>query len=770
MRIPLSVFAILGATTLMAQSFFVKGPENSKPYEQTAIKEIQEYLDKRIGGNKLIIGGKTPVTFQVGDTELAKQQKCLSTELEDERWIIRSVGDQILINGGGTRGALYATYHFLEDYCDIHWWSDFEEHIPEPSSLELPSLDVTGKPAFLSRDIYRSPKEQGPNGDLTAIRVRLNRNGGNAFSLLPIEYGGAFTCGSPWHVHTFNEYVPFGRYGKEHPEYFSLVNGKRVGGQMQGQLCLSNPNLRQLFLTKLLHYIETDRKTAAAKGLPPPQIYEVSQNDNHHRCTCENCRAEEEKYNPSGFYLNFINWLASEIVKTYPDIFIRTLAYHYTAETPKGGVRAADNVIVRLCDTRTNQAASILAPENQKYLRQLQSWKNYAKHLHIWDYAIAFTDGVTGFPFASELNYGDLHRIYHENNVTGVFWEHERPHCGDFYELKYFLESKLLENPYQDINKLTALFMDRYYGGAAELLTQYRNEVGEARRRNGGYIGTYPPPVAFSFIENNDIIRFQKFFDEAEKMVESDPIRLARVRHARAGLDKLTCTRVQPFIYHGKKTVVDALPRTFCNEAYRRVASHEENWLRHWSNNEEMISKHREELEAMRKTIALEPITNVLPLPEELQGRLCHDFYPQHFQSHAKEHVKLVDDPDSPVGKAMRSDVDSNNRQHYDLPFEFGVFDTIERITTFSPKFDKPIGVGYNWYRMGKTVRLPFHSFIWMTRAWTTQLPSAHSYIYGREFEIWVSVKFTGPKFFADSNDGNFIYIDRVLLVSPQTK
>ena len=132
--------------------------------------------------------------------------------------------------------------------------------------------------------------------------------------------------------------------------------------------------------------------------------------------------------------------------------------------------------------------------------------------------------------------------------------------------------------------------------------------------------------------------------------------------------------------------------------------------------------------------------------------------------------MKLVDDPDSPVGKAMRSDVDSNNRQHYDLPFEFGVFDTIERITTFSPKFDKPIGVGYNWYRMGKTVRLPFHSFIWMTRAWTTQLPSAHSNIYGREFEIWVSVKFTGPKFFADSNDGNFIYIDRVLLVSPQTK
>ncbi|MBO7090486.1 MAG: hypothetical protein J6W23_01785, partial [Victivallales bacterium] len=117
MRFTWSLLALLGMPSLMmAQSYFIKGPENPKPSERTAIQEMTEYLARRIGDKTLSIGGKTPVTFQIGDTELARLQKCLSSELEDERWVIRSVGDQVLINGGGTRGVLYATYHFLEDF------------------------------------------------------------------------------------------------------------------------------------------------------------------------------------------------------------------------------------------------------------------------------------------------------------------------------------------------------------------------------------------------------------------------------------------------------------------------------------------------------------------------------------------------------------------------------------------------------------------------------------------------------------------------------
>ena len=760
MKYYLSFLLLMGTASVMAQSFYVKGPVSPKPYEKTAIQEMSDYLAKRIGEHKLVIGGKTPVTFQIGDTDLAKQQKCLSTELEDERWVIRSIGDQILVNGGGSRGALYATYHFLEDFCDIHWWSDYEEHVPAQSSLTLPALNATGKPVFLYRDIYRS--SMGPDNNRTAIRVRLNRNGGEGLALLPLELGGSFAYGNPGHCHTFDKYIPFDKYGKTHPEYFSLINGKRVGGQTQGQLCLTNPDLKQMFLTQLLAYIESDKAEAAKKNLPPPRIYDVSMNDNNFRCTCDACKAEEAKYNPSGLYLNFVNWIAEEVSKKHPGLYISTLAYFFSEPPPLGGVRAADNVIVKLCDTKTNQAASILEPENKVFYDFLTKWKNHAKNLFIWDYAITFTGGVTGFPFASEFHYGDLYRTYHENNVTGIFWEHERPHCADFFELKYFVETKLFEDPYQDVNKLIGLFMDKYYGTAATPILEYRKGLDEVRKANKGFINWFPAAGAFSYIRDKDIIRFQGLFDEAEKAVANDPVRLRRVYHARVALDRLTCLRSTPLIYHGKTQKKSEITKELAAEAYKRVAERRADWIKDWQNNEGLLKQFENEL----KNLSVE--VKELPPPKELQGRSFFDFYPQHLQSHDK-FVIIVDDKESPTGKAMRTDVDTNKMKRYDLPFIIGVYDVKNTKGVISKTFGAPIGKGYNWYKLGSTI-MPKDGYIYLTRSWTTQLRTAQAEIAEKEFEIWASVKFTGPKFFQDSTDKNYIYVDRIVLIEPEKK
>ncbi len=167
--------SLLCAAALFAQNYRIVGPKEPKPHEATAIKELTEYLAKRVKGD-LTIGGKKGVTFHVGDTQLAEEKGLTSAKLPDEKWVVKSFGDDVVVNGGGLHGALYATYHFLEDYCDIHWWSDYEEHVPEASDLSLDALDTTGKPAFIYRDIYRS----FPSLDAarTAIRVRLNRNCG----------------------------------------------------------------------------------------------------------------------------------------------------------------------------------------------------------------------------------------------------------------------------------------------------------------------------------------------------------------------------------------------------------------------------------------------------------------------------------------------------------------------------------------------------------------------------------------------------------------
>ncbi len=750
-----SVLFMASTVAILAQSYSVKGPENPKPYETTAIKELTDYLAKRING-KLVIGGKSPITFMVGDTELAKSEKCLSTELEDERWVIRSVGDKVLLNGGGTRGALYATYHFLEDVCDIHWWSDYEEYIPAASPMELDALDISGKPMFLYRDIYRSHKPA--NSFITAVRNRLNRDGDTA---IPVAYGGSFTYGSPAHCHTYDRYLPFAKYGKEHPEWYSLVNGKRIGGQSVGQLCLSNSELRQTLLNKVLKTIENDKGYAKAHGFSEPRIYEVSMNDNHNRCQCDACKAEEEKFNPSGVTLNLVNWIAAEVAKRHPGLYVSTLAYFYNEPPPKGGVKAADNVIVKLCDTRTNQAASILEPENKVFMDFLTQWKADAKHLFIWDYAIVFRPYTSGLPFASELHYGDLYRTYHENNVSGVFWEHERPHLDDFQELKFFIETKLFENPYQDVGKLISTFMTRYYGPAAKLLMQYRKRVDEERRRNKGYVSWMPAVTDFAYITDADIMEFQQIFDKAEALVANDSTLFARVRHARAGLDRLNCHRRSVIVTHGmgqKNSEIDT------RAAYGRLKESWKSWIEGWA------PKHKKSMIAdMNAELELFGLSTFKPLavPKGLENRAFYDIYAPQLQSLNSDNVMLVEDAESPVGKAMRTSADYSD--YCSLPFEIGLYDTKNK-KTVAKKFPKPLGKGYNWYCLDTNAVFPKNGYMYMTRSWTTQWNTAPIEIRDKPFEIRVSVKFVGPKYFPEEKGSSFIYIDRVLFIVPENQ
>ena len=747
----LPILTMVCATSLMAQSYFIKGPETPKPYELTAIKELTDYLAKRING-KLTIGGKSPITFQVGDTELAKQHKLLSDALPEEEWHIKSVGDQIILNGGGSRGALYATYHFLEDHCGIHWWSVVEDYVPAASSLTLPALDESGKPVLIYRDMYVS--QAGPNHPQLRARVRLN--GCDGTHAKP-EFGGSFEYGLPARCHTFDRYFPAKEYLATHPEYFSLRKGKRVGGQGSGQLCITNKEMRKECLKKLMAYIKQSYDEAKAKNVPPPKVFDLSMNDNHGKCECDNCKAEEEKYNTSGLYVMFLNELAAEVAKVYPDAYLSTLAYFYNEPPPKGGVKAADNVIIQLCDTKTNQAGSILEPSNKIYHDFLSQWKNHAKHIFIWDYAIVFGNGMTGLPFASEWHYGDLFRTYHENNVSGVFWEHENPHMGDMYELKFFVEAKLMENPYLDDKQLIKTFMECFYGPAAPFITEYRRKLDDVRKQRNGDVKWFPSLASFNFISDDDIIEFEAIFDKAEAAVKGDDKLFRHVRQARCGLDRLLCMRKgRGGFYHGPALAQDS--KFNVKAAGTRLAESWPAWARQFPNGKKL------EKDVSDIIAQYSAARGMLPPPEEFKDRNYYDFYPEGFVNYSQVN-KLLDEPSSPVGKAI--EVQSETSKHYELPFAVGYYDQGHKKTLSNVTHKTPLKKGYAWYSGGK-VRIPEDGYIFVTRSWNvSQRTGAIGSLVGKEFEIYVSAKFIGPMYWKDEQGPSHIYVDRMLLVEP---
>ena len=747
LKAKIGVVVLMAAGAAFAAPYEVTGPDVPKPHEQTAIQELSAYLGKRVAGT-VRIGGRDGVVFRVGDTALARREGLLSAQLPPEKWVVRSFGNEVLLNGGGPRGALFAVYHFLEDCCGVRWWSEFEEDVPPPGPLDLPPLDLQGRPVFAYRDIYRS--QQGPKSARFERHVRMNAHGG-------ADLGGAYCFGPPNFCHTFDWYLNADRYMKDHPEWFSLRKGQRVGGQRSGQLCLTNPEVKDEMLKRLLANIEKGMERARKNGVEPPRIYDISHNDNRAYCECDRCQAAAEKYGLSGVNLNFVNALAAEVAKKYPDVLLCTWAYQYTQPVPKGGVRAADNVIVRLCDTGSNQAASIAEPDNRAYYDCVMAWSKVTKHLFVWDYAITFSKGLTGLPFPSEFHYGDLFRHYRACNVSGIFWEHEHPYKADMWELKFFLETKLMENPDLDCNALIERFMREYYGPAGGHVLAYRRYLDKIRREKHAFVSWFPQLSAFKYISDEDVAACNRMLDAAEESVAGDAKLLARVRHARLGLDRLACLRSRSVMFHapgGAGTEERKVPGL--DAAKARLRDDWPKWIAAYPRAKDLVKK---ELDVFAGIIT--PSRETFPVPEQFRDRGYYDFPAQFLSSHGKN-VTRVDDSESPVGRAMRTMADKSH--YYKLPFSGGVYDTRTKKSLGGGSFAKVAGDGYHWYRLGK-VKFSDNCYLWLTRAWTTQLRADNfSDLSGKELELWVSVKFTGPMFRPGTSGDSFIWIDRVLL------
>ena len=749
-------FACMSA--LMAQAYSIKGPSSPKPYEANAAKDLGDYLAKRIDGT-LTVGGKSPVVFHIGDTELAKSKGLLSSQLKDEEWIIKSFDNDIILNGGGTRGALYAVYHFLEDYCDIHWWNEYEEYVPKASSLSLPVLDKTGRPAFLYRDIYcyHVTNKQHPGYMPFAIRNRLNRAGDMAGTP---EFGGVFDYGPPYHCHTFLHYIPEKEFAKEHPEYFSLIDGKRMAGERY-QLCLTNLEMREIFLQRLLKSIEKGYADAARLNLVPPRLYDVSMNDvRDNFCQCPSCKAEIKQYGHSGHVLKFVNYMAENVAKKYPEIYITTLAYHACDKPPKGGVRALDNVVIKLCDTTTNQAASILEDENKTYKQFVANWKQYAKNLFIWDYSVVYPNCInTMLPYASEFHYGDLFRHYLANNVTGVFWEHEYAEKADMYELKWFMESKLMEDPRQDVEKLLELFFTRFYGAGGKYVLQYRRSLDEARKNTKSVITWVAKFNSFNYIDNDLLLKSEALFDKAEAAVADDPQALMHVRRARIGLDFIAARRSIPTFAKGIELPEMKLPLSPVDVSNRSLNAFNA-WADYFPNAKSLKDSVRawSSIDSMKHKGA--------PVPKELEERKFIDFYSMHIDNQRPYSVRADKDPESPVGDVLRIDVATNEK--YKLPLEAGFYDLGNKKSLAVKYFDKvPEGRGYHWFKL-PPVKVPFDGYAYFTRAWSIQLPIIYTSLAGRPFEVWFSAKFKGPQFHAGDKGPDCIYVDRIVLVEAE--
>ena len=679
----------------------------AEPVLQFAAKDLARCLHLLTGRNyDCVVQGEK----EAGDLVLAN-----NPSLESQQWQLKTQDGALYIYGADAVGIVYGVYTFLEKYAGCLWLAPDTEIIRPIADWQLPRLDEKQKPAFTRREMY-----VGYDYMDGVWRLRNKENNRAAYSV-------NMRVGRPRDCHTFDQYVQV----IKDPALF----GPSKDGRRSNTLCMSNPEVRRLVLAELLKNIESDR--AALAGKPAymyPLIYDLSQPDgaSGSECWCADCRKlAEDEGSYAGPNIDFVNQLARQIKKLYPELLLRTFAYSYTMKPPKN-IRADDNVIVQFCDAHLFKP---LLPGSANG-DDLQTWGRHASQKAIWSYWRTFTGPL--YPFVkSRADIAAELRFCRDNGVIHYFAENESPLSRSFAMLQHWLMLKLLENPDHDINALADKFLQGYYGKAAGLMSLYLDYLEQRQEASRAYLDR-------EFFE-----QVNAWLDEAENMLASDPLSLAHLNWERIVVDRSMYQNLAALQKAGYQADLEKISARFAKNALAQIES--------WSFNAEQKSKRLLQAKNEAALYAYFPVE----IPERFKDCEVLDLQWNQINAGGAEFVK---DPDAVCGAAF-----FNAKLSPRIPFSLGFYNNSSARgdgVSLSMQ-DIPQDEKFHLYKLGKaSIMAPL--YIHFDSSWTFRAYLQTLGIIPEEREIWVSMKFAGPHYVKGSSSDNAVLFDRVLLVKDE--
>ena len=522
----LLLLALHGQTLLAAAMIAQEGravativlPAAATPVERSAARELQEHLEKVTGAPLAI--EREPVAkagprLLVGNTAAAR---ALLPGYDPGAFaydgiLLKTVGDDLILAGHPQRGCLYAAYTFLEDSVGVRWWTSDETFIPRRPTLPLPLLDLRYAPQLRFRESYYLDAFNA----LFKTRLKGNFSSRTRYMLAPLQmvpedYGGnhrlIYFKGRNSAYHSFYELLPPKRYFKDHPEWYSEIKGQRRF--KDAQLCLTNDEMREELTKNALALLRAD---------PGADMIQISQNDGFGRCECAACLAVEQEEGGigtgSGPLLRFVNRVAEEIGREFPQVFVDTFAYQYTRKAPTR-TTPRPNVLIRLCDIECSFLQPLEgSPANGAFLRDLADWSRIAGgNLFVWDYVTSFSSYMLPHPNLRVL--APNIRTFVKHGAAGLFEQGDALcSAGDFVRLRHWVLSHLLWDPDQDENRLIDAFLAGYYGvqtGAA--LRRYLDFIHDRAEKSGVYLGCYQTNVTH-WLDADGILEATRLMDAA---------------------------------------------------------------------------------------------------------------------------------------------------------------------------------------------------------------------------------------------------------------
>lgn len=795
------LFSLLGCRTTEEKPFTVVSggkahcvialPENAGKFDRMAAEDLKNYLNRLTGAEFRIVPEEqlTERAICVGPSQAARQAGL--TDLKDEEWCIASPdGKKLILTGGRKIGAFYAAWSLLNQFgCYAITWD--QDAIPDrKDDLTYSGNFERKKPAFSGRMIAdgsvplfvktRVAPEVRKAYNRWLLRSRIN---GEQNKKNPALYTyGSFHLAQPRPFHSLSLYVPAKKYFKTHPEYFSMnESGKRFPPRSfakAGSLCMSNPEVAQIALQSLREMIRLDRSQNPKEEWAT--VYDISTLDQSpYICKCPECTAfSKANGSETDLLLHFINTIAREIRKEYPDIVIRTFGYS-ASYTPPAKVFPESNVLIQLTDkfSQSDPFVPLSHPFNARQLPYFEAWSKSTKRLGVWDYWNL--GGPRYFnPPRVETVFNALQsdfRFFRSIGITEIFIEAGRSPVApqNFIDLAYFTANMLMIDPDDDPQKLADIFLNAYYGPAAPQMRAWFHEICDGVAKHQGR-QTSMTVSHWDFATPEFMLRSYTMLKKAAESLPEGNIYRERVERERI-------------------TVLWSI----LSHRY----SYEKLFASHGIKMNDLIAECRSLSYAY---IHRFPCTNPKPVEKEFEGLFsaCVNNLPRppEFKNVPEENYRMIAWPNMRgtlrLGSTIADDPESLQKKALKSASPDPAFHGVNKLMPGEHKFrttffklgnHKAPGVSlllkevpqdekYHWFRLPGKIELQPNSSFW-GQGGAIQANTSHLYVLtdgssadNTWDEIWMSAKFTGPAYVNGSKKENAIWVDMVVLIRGNRK
>ncbi len=518
--------------------------------EQFAAEELQHYLEA-ISGAQLPIGSEADAPagprILVGRTEPTPAALADLGEGEPEAFVVRTAGDDLILAGAGDRGTLYAAYDFLEQHLGCRWLGPGPtwEVIPESPTIEIGGIDRTERPAmryrFLRMTAGGEPGSWGAHCLSWAAKCRINIGSGWPPAEPPEELArrGGFPAWMAPHV--LHQILDPAAHFAEHPEWYALVNDRRLQAERGGfqQVCTTNPEVVAAMV---------DGLGAMFDARPEVEFMGLGQGDGTNFCQCPQCTALDTGEIWPGSdgtgsrgqpviterWLSFVNAVARGLRQSHPGKKVYTLAYHQTFRPPDPAViRPEPNVMIQVVNSRPNYVCFVHrfeaadCPAHERFRDGIERWVQMTPGgVMVYEYVVHST--FCSMPYAAPHKFIDDIRYLSRIGVVGYEGQ-SVPTLWGTYGIIHYAIAKATWNPDVDADALVRDYCDHAFGAASAAMQRFYATIERSLEE-----ADHTTEGVWSWMTPENLAEARTHLDAAHAAADSDVVR-TRLRSIEVG-------------------------------------------------------------------------------------------------------------------------------------------------------------------------------------------------------------------------------------------